>query len=214
MVGVLFGLSALSAIFPGECPSCGVDGENKICFRCLEQVPSSLVDLPIRIPFVLSSQTMAPYDGPIGSSLRRAKYRPDEKLCKELADLLCFRIQSMTCDLDVVVGVPQSPWTTLRRAYSPVDCVTRAVAGHLGLPVKRPVRRNRGASIASLNKGARDGVAISQYSAVDGQEVQGRDLLIDDVVTTGATASAVSRVLLQQGASSVQLLSLASPSVA
>ncbi len=213
-MGVAFGMWGSSALFPGECPSCGVDGDNNICHDCLEHLPVSLVELPVLPQFVSSSQSMAPYSGPVGDLLRRAKYRPDERVCAQLASLLCSRIDGVNWDLDVVVGVPQNSWTTLKRGFSPVDCLAKAVGERLNIPVIRPAKRRGGVAIAGVDKLIRGSVASSQYCPIGGQEIVGRVLLVDDVVTTGSTASAVASVLLQQGAESVHLVTLASPALA
>jgi predicted amidophosphoribosyltransferase len=213
-MGFAFGMWGASALFPGECPSCGADGDNNICPDCLEHLPVALVAIPGLPQFVSSSQSMAPYVGPVGDLLRRAKYRPDERVCGQLASLLCSRIDRVKCDLDVVVGVPQNSWATLKRGFSPVDCLAKAVGERLNIPVIRAAKRRRGVAIAGVDKVMRGSVASSQYWPIDGQEIGGRVLLVDDVVTTGSTASAVARVLLQQGAESVHLITLASPALA
>jgi predicted amidophosphoribosyltransferase len=213
-MGGISGAWGYTALFPGECPACGEDGENALCQGCLGELPRALIDLPQLPQFISSGHSMATYSGPIGGLLRRAKYRPDERVCGQLASLLCSRVGGLTYDLDVVVGVPQSRWATLRRGFSPVDCIAKAVGERLMLPVVKPARRLSGVAIAGVEKGLRGRVASSQYCPIEGQKIDGRVLLIDDVLTTGATASAVARVVLEQGADSVHLITLASPAVA
>ena len=202
------------ALFPGECPACGEDGKNNLCRSCLDQLPSALLTLPKLPQFVSSGRVMSPYSGPVGNLLRCAKYRPDEKACVQLASLLSSRIDGLDYDPDVVVGVPQSSLATLKRGFSPVDCVAKAVGKKLMLQVKKPVWRRSGIAVAGVEKSARGHVASSLYWPVQGQTIEGRVLLVDDVITTGSTASAVAQVLLEQGAESVHLVALSSPAVA
>jgi ComF family protein len=115
-------------------------------------------------------------------------------------------------DADVVVPVPLGPGRHRRRGYNQACLLASSVARHLGLAfAPRGLRRVRDPGPQD-RRGRADRLARVRGCFAPGRpsSVQGRRvLLVDDVVTTGATAGECARVLLAAGAASVDVLSLA-----
>ncbi|WP_342356382.1 ComF family protein [Acetobacter okinawensis] len=111
----------------------------------------------------------------------------------------------------LVVPVPVHRWRLFRRRYNQAAVLAHGVAKLSGLPCQPDVlvRVRRTVPLASFSRQARwDEVAqaITLRPSRQGL-VHGRDVvLVDDVLTTGATAAACTRVLLNAGARSVSLL--------
>ena len=117
---------------------------------------------------------------------------------------------------DAVIPVPLHPWRVLRRGFNQAD----DLAVHLGLPVWRVLRRTRhGPPQASLPAGDRGhnvrgafGLGPMRRLVNPGRVRRLHDrtvVLIDDVMTTGATLDACSGVLLEAGVRSVRALTVA-----
>jgi len=112
---------------------------------------------------------------------------------------------------DVVVPMPLHWRRRWQRGFNQSELLARLTARRCGIPMVNAVRRTRAtAAQAGLsNARRRENVAgafrVRKPQAVEGQRV----LLIDDVMTTGATASACALALKRGGASSVTLLALA-----
>jgi len=105
----------------------------------------------------------------------------------------------------VVVPVPLHPWRSWRRGFNQADLL----AGTLGRPVWRPLRRHRlGRPQAGLHADERRtnvaGVYVMRRWPT--RQVPERVVLVDDVMTTGATAEACARVLKEAGVLRVQVL--------
>ena len=112
-----------------------------------------------------------------------------------------------TAGADVVTWVPLARRRRAERGFDQARVLARAVGRESGLPVRRLLRR-----IAATGPQAkRDAVARREamrgsFVLRDRAIVPDHVLLVDDVLTTGATAAACAEVLLAHGASRVSLL--------
>jgi len=187
------------ALFGGSyCLSCGVDGP-RVCAACgaLSSVP--VVPLP---NFVSSAFALAPYRSPLGKAVLACKGSRDTMRAADLGAF--FASRCAVGPVDLVVPAP-SPWTRrVARGFSlPVE-MARRTARRLGCPWAVALRVRPGPRQAGLGPQARRRVG----TRISSRAVQGRVLLLDDVITTGATVSSCAERLLQEGATSVIAASL------
>jgi ComF family protein len=117
-------------------------------------------------------------------------------------------------DCDVIVAVPLARRRMLMRRFNQSQILANEVrrlsgkpAAPLALARTRATRSQVGLSRSERERNVSGAFAVrpGQAARVAGQRV----LLIDDVITTGATASAAARVLLRAGAARVDVLALA-----
>jgi ComF family protein len=113
----------------------------------------------------------------------------------------------------VVVPVPLHWWRHWRRGYNQAETLARAVAAGLGLPCwPRCLRRIRNTPQQTLQSSptSRQANVHGAFAPRPGYRMAGkRVLLVDDVLTTGATASEAARALRRGGAGSVAVAVLA-----
>ncbi len=118
-------------------------------------------------------------------------------------------------DAPVIAPVPLHRWRLLRRGYNQVALLAHALGRETGLPVVPDLlqRVRATASQQGLSGRARQENVTSRAFRVHPWQRKRpagrRILLVDDVLTTGATASACARVLHQAGAAGVDVLTLA-----
>jgi ComF family protein len=150
------------------------------------------------------------YEGSLRSLIHLFKYSGMKPLARPLAAHL-ERTIPVDEHFDAVVPVPlywRRQWT---RGFNQAELLARHVAKHRGIPVWNALRRKRAtATQAGLaNAGRRLNVA-GAFAVKGNSQLAGKKiLLIDDVMTTGATASACAVALKRGGARSVSLLTLA-----
>ena len=112
---------------------------------------------------------------------------------------------------DVVVPVPMHWRKSLDRGFNQSELLARELARKRNLPLAKALRRKRAGSVqASLSSAERRRNVAGVFEVRSAKDIHNqRILLIDDVMTTGATASAWASVLKRAGAKSVTLLTVA-----
>jgi ComF family protein len=111
-----------------------------------------------------------------------------------------------------VVPVPLSARRRRERGFDQAELIARAVARHAAIPMRRRllVKKTDCPPQTGLSASARRKNVASVYRASVPRSLRGRDvLLVDDVLTTGATAEAAARALRRAGCGGVDVLTLA-----
>lgn len=183
----------------------GPGAEIEGCRKCAEASPR-----------FTRAVTAGPYAGFLGELLRRAKYGPDPLLMRPLTER--FREALHDWDgclgVDLVVPVPSTRRRVRRRGFDPALLLARAAARDVGAPLSPRTLGRIGdpQPQASLPRSER---RLAARGTVDcpppcrwrfRPPVAGRTvLLVDDVLTTCATANACTRALLAAGAKEVRV---------
>jgi len=155
-----------------------------------------------------AAYTFGSYEDELRQLIHLYKYAGIQTLARPLGKLMVTALPRDR-SFDVIVPMPLH-WIKLwRRGFNQSELLARAVSRRWNVPLKRLVRRTRntGAQAGLSNAKRRENVS-SAFRASD--QVKGkRVLLVDDVMTTGATAGACARALKRAGAVHVTLLTLA-----
>lgn len=140
------------------------------------------------------------------------KFGGREDLCGPLASCLAENLSAHAAALGqpvVVVPVPLHPSRLAQRGFDQATPFARAVARVLGVPFRRALRRVRATPPQSrLSAAARRANVHDAFASV-ARVPPGAVVLVDDVLTTGATASACAACLLAAGAERVVVVTLA-----
>jgi ComF family protein len=151
------------------------------------------------------------YDGPLRHIVHALKYRGHQSLGPALTALMRHAGRDVLAHAEAVVPVPLHPWRRLRRGFNQADLLATA----LGPPLWRPlVRRRLGAPQAQLSgqrrlENVQGAYALSTRSAWMTRKHPRAVVLVDDVMTTGATLDACSQVLREAGVEWIAALTVA-----
>ena len=154
------------------------------------------------------------YQGPLAELIRALKFRRRAHSARFLGQLLFQAIQGadLAKDFELITWVPLHWWRRWNRGYNQAELLARRLASLSGQPARPLLKRIRWtAPQTRLTRSARLANVRGAFALRRGISITGkRVLLVDDVLTTGATASEASSVLLTAGAQvSVAVLAVA-----
>lgn len=224
---------ARQLLYPRRCPFCRrVLGFVPTCPECAERL-EPLRRMPMRLKgsehyLGTLSGAAAPYryTGCVRGAVLRAKYQGEPwtavELGVEMARLLFGseilmrgaeptpqRVEGLSLGYDAIVPVPAS---SKKRGYNVPERMARPLAKAVGVPLAanalgrtRTGRHQAGLSLDERLVNVAGAFRVLEPDNVDGKRV----LLVDDVITTGATAAACAQALLDAGAQSVFAVALA-----
>ncbi len=204
----------LSLLFPRKCVLCRrllEKAEVDLCRECRVHAPEYRYGKR-KTPLVSDITAVWFYEDQVRRSLHRYKFRHARHYAAGYGRLLGMRILRDLPQPELITWVPVSRLRRLGRGYDQVELLARAVSAEVGIPAVRTLdkfRHNRPNSTISAPEARRANV-LGVYRAVDAERFRGkRVLLLDDILTTGATASECARVLLTAGAEEVLFASVA-----
>ena len=208
----------LDLLFPPKCVLCGKllqKSELDLCHSCRSEI-SDHPKPKNPIQFLASRTVLWYYEGNVRKSLLRYKFSNRRSYADSYGRLLAMKLQREYPDgFDVLTWIPISAQRKRERGYDQVELLAAAVAAELGmeiLPTLEKIRNNRPQSEISGSAERRANV-LGVYRAIDPEAIRGkRVLLLDDIITTGATASEAARVLLTAGASEITCAAVAAAS--
>jgi ComF family protein len=152
--------------------------------------------------------TYGSYEGSMRTLVHLFKYGGVRPLSKRFGEWLAVALPREQ-RFDAIVPMPLHWWRRWRRGFNQSELLAGEIARRWFAPVVHGVRRKRStrsqAGLTNAKRRANVAGAFVATQRFDGQHV----LLVDDVLTTGATASACARVLKRAGAARVTLLTLA-----
>ena len=202
-------------LFPPKCILCGKlleKQEQDLCRKCRVDSP----EYPIRkerLQFLDSFTAVWYYESSVRRSLLRYKFYGARSYAPGYGRLLAMKLLKSHPDgFDCLTWIPVSRLRKLRRGYDQVELIAAAVGRELGMepvPLLKKVRHNRPQSGIS-DAAKRRANVLGVYREIDRQAIAGkRILLLDDILTTGATAGECARVLLTCGAKEVHCAAIA-----
>ena len=196
-------------LFPPKCILCRkllTKDELDLCRECRCDAP----DYPqgkLKIQFLDSFAAIWYYEGDVRRSLLRYKFYGARHYAESYGRLLGMKLLREYPDgFDVLTWVPISRLLKFRRGYDQVELLAKAVGRELGMepqPLLKKIRNNPPQS-GIVGQAKRRANVLGIYRIAENVQVEGkRILLLDDILTTGATAGECARVLLTAGAAEV-----------
>lgn len=203
----------LDLLFPRRCVFCRrlTQKDAPVCPRCLAQLPYTGPAARQQFPR-LNCYSPLYYTDEVRSSLLRYKFGGLNAYAKGYGEFLSKCIDENAVSCDYITWVPLSRRRLRRRGYDQARLLAEELSRRMDLPCKPTLRKkrdNRAQSTAGNAEKRRQNVK-DVYEALADAEIRGkRLLLVDDIVTTGATLSACAAELKKAGADLVVGLTLA-----
>ncbi|UCH78231.1 MAG: ComF family protein [Candidatus Coatesbacteria bacterium] len=207
-----------SLLFPSACRACGADlaGARLICRRCRDYLTAPLPET-WRRRCDLGEEAVGrwarhPYEGPAGEALRLLKFGGKRRMAALLAAGLAPLVQVLKAatGVEAAVPVPLHPARRRERRFNQSEDIGRRVATAVGIEFKPRglARLKYTRPQVELDGEARRANVRGAFAARE--DFSGRTVLVvDDVITTGATVAECARVLCETGATTVVAVAVA-----
>jgi ComF family protein len=218
----------LQLLFPNLCNACGqplVKSEQLICLTCRFDLPytdfhlyaDNLVAKQLWGRMTFEHATAMLYfkkGGRVQQILHSMKYKGRPELGVLLGELLADTIlqSNMPWNVDLILPVPLHKKREKLRGYNQSLCIAEGLSAGLHLPVYKNVLVKRSSTSSQTKKGrfSRYENLKSAFSIVDDTEIKGKHiLLVDDVITTGATIEACASALNLAGIATLSIAAIA-----
>ncbi len=202
-------ISSVSPVL-NYCLHCGhvVRGVSGVVSRC-DLCRSSPIGRGGRLLVYLDyTESSYHYEGSLRSLLLRSKFQYYFHVGHIFSTLVVLQHLDAN-DIDIICPIPTHITRRLTRFRHPNVTLASTLSLYTGIPVRTVLRRDRmtryQSRLVRSNRSRNVAGAFRVVSPVAGKSV----LLVDDILTTGATANECAKVLKSQGASSVKLYTLA-----
>lgn len=207
--------SVLHLLFPHICDGCGSDllsKDSSLCLRCMEALPQTDFELhpgnPVEKKFYgrlpLANATAQYYfskESLIQQLVHQVKYRNNRELGLQLGRLIGDVLKkSGRFNADIMIPLPLFPVKERKRGYNQSTLLCEGIAEHLNIPILQNVITRPQHTETQTKKGR-----IERWKNMEGKFVLTNPdvienkhvLLVDDVITTGATLEACGSELLK-----------------
>lgn len=203
-------------LFPHVCEGCGSDAlssESCLCVRCIHDLPATGFEkhafnpiekmLAGRIPFEkATAQFYFTKEGLMQNLMHRFKYRGNSTLGKQLGVLMGIQLSRSNRfdDIEALIPLPLFENKERQRGFNQSNVLCMGIAEVLNLPiiedaVIRPVHTDTQTKKGRVERWKN---MEGKFQLIDDSKISGRHiLLVDDVITTGATMEACASTLLE-----------------
>lgn len=199
----------LHLLFPPKCVLCKrllTKEEKDICHHC-QKTAMDAKKSHFRFSFVAGWTAVWYYKDTVRTSLKRFKFSGRRNYAPAYGRILAGKLEKeKPFAFDILTYVPIAPLRRLKRGYDQVELIADALGAELGVTPCKALQkiRNTPPQSSIADPARRRANVLGAYRAIDPEFLKGkRILLLDDIITTGATASECARVLLSAGAKEV-----------
>lgn len=186
------------------------------CFRCGRKTPiatEACESCSGREWFVDKARSAFNYDKPVSYAIHRFKYDNGRFLGEFFAEYLYPLYMKDFPACDCVIPVPISKERMKDRGFNQSELLAKGVSEKTGIPLYSDVVYKSKETERQVGLNARERMInlAGSFSVKNGNKIKGKTaLLIDDVLTTGATSNYIAKILKKHGAEEVYLLTIAS----
>lgn len=206
----------LDLLYPPKCPFCGrilERGEEGWCASCREELPWTGPGDSKTVGSCDICLSPLWYQDGVRAGTHRYKFDGGPGHAQLFGTLMAQCLHDRWEEpVDLVTWAPLHPKRRRERGYDQAELLARRVGELAGLPAERTLEKTRATAVQSQTGDgeARKANVRGAYRALPGLDLAGkRVVLIDDVVTSGATLSECAAALRQAGAGSVVGLTFA-----
>lgn len=212
---------------PHICVGCGSEDNKLLCKNCTLALPhtpsrcyrcrattrdfATCQSCRTRTPLA-AVYTCTPYTGHAKELLSRAKYERARAGLREIAQIIIDGNPNSVATDNIIIPVPTATSRARQRGYDQSTIIAKQLARAYRAPYAEALVRRNQAHQVGANRTARQAHMIDAFRIASAHKIHGRQVvLVDDVLTTGATLEAAARILKKAGATRVDAIVFAQP---
>jgi ComF family protein len=196
---------AIDLLFPPRCGGCG-KVDTFWCETCQEDIDHIAFPAQVRqLPAFSGLASSALHTGKIREAVQALKYENVPSVAEPLGQRLAKHLAAQRWMIDTLIPVPLSTTRLKERGYNQAELLAQAVSKHSAIPCASTALRRQKHTESQVTMTAAERLTnVQQAFSADSIFVKDRSvLIIDDVLTTGATLTACGEALLSVGAAAV-----------
>lgn len=191
----------LDLLYPPKCMLCCrvlESSEQHLCGRCGQELPQ-FEGAPRKVQYFKKVVTPFYYEGILRDSILRFKFHGMQSYAKQFAQWMAIWVKAeLEGKYDMISWVPCGPLRRWTRGFDQSELLAKALAEELDaacVPTLKKIR-NTPKQSKMPNAASRRGNVLGAYTAMEPEKFRGKKiLLVDDVLTTGATLSECGKTL-------------------
>ncbi len=208
--------SMLSFIFPPTCGICGKENKNYICNSCMKKLKEEKTYIPqIENYTEIKHCYIFKYDGTIRQKILQYKFKDCAYLYKMFSEF--FVKNEKVCrflkNYDIIIPVPMTRKKIAKRGYNQSELVAKEIANNSENLVylnKVLVKQKETNTQSALTKKERLNNVKNVYKIQNMEKIKAKNIILfDDIYTTGATCKECAKTIMNSGAKSVAVLTIA-----
>jgi len=208
----------IDTFIPAKCPVCRLDTtsySSAICENCLKSLFSEIALTSVSSEYIFNIWSCRAYTGIMKKSIVKLKYYGKKNIIwsfkKILQDYL-IKNSTICNDMDIIIPVPLSVERYKKRGYNQSELIADMLSSLIKIPVlsKNLIKTKNTPTQIGLSRPERLKNLLGSFSVLRSRLLSCRNiLLVDDVITTGATIDSCAIELLRAGAKKIHGFTLA-----
>ena len=192
--------------FPRKCLNCSCAiAEGILCDDCLIKIKPKTFSLELEDGKTFECLALQAYSEGFRESVQAFKFSGAYKMSEDFATLAKLNLDDLEITADVITFVPMTKSRQRARGYNQAESLAVAIAEKLDVPCEKLLRKTRNNLVQhTLTAEERRKNVIGVYDFSSKNLIKDRTIiLVDDIITTGATMSECAKVLYESGAKKV-----------
>lgn len=200
----------LDIVYPPEekCIVCNEEGFIGICSCCKNKIIRSTLDDKENISYGF-------YGGVLKRLILEFKYESNFIAGELLSQLLLEVINENKIKADVICYIPMNKKSIKKRGFNQCKIMAKNISYYTNIPISNCIIKEKNTKEQkSLNRNERALNIKDAFIIKNSNEIKGKDIiLIDDVITTGATVNECKRILKKYGVNKITILTIAKSNI-
>lgn len=206
-------INILELIYPKTCGMCEEISKSYLCSKCKLKIKNllKLNTVQYKDKYFNSHTYLFKYEEGIRDKLLKYKFRDYSYLYKFFSEIIINNC-NLKNNYDIILPVPIHKKRKAKRGYNQSELIAEEIAKNINVEYSNNVLIKTRDTVpqSTLNQHQRMSNVLGIYEVINSQIIVNKNiLLIDDIYTTGSTVNECSKVLKQNGAKLVDVLTIA-----